>query len=81
MPRRLPLRPAKVAGNLFVMFLFCFIAFVYYTYVFRVWAPKILCKFRNPLIWYREQPAGGGTIFISHALHHAPMVSRPVHDY
>jgi len=41
MPRRLPLRPAKVAGNLFVMFLFCFIAFVYYAYVFRVWAPKI----------------------------------------
>ncbi len=47
MPRRLPLRPAKVAGNLFVMFLFCFIAFVYYTYVFRVWAPKILGKFGN----------------------------------
>jgi hypothetical protein len=81
MPRRLPLRPAKVAGNLFVMFLFCFIAFVYYTYVLRVWAPKILCKFENALIRYREQPAGGCTICISHVLLHASVVSRPIHDY
>lgn len=81
MPRRLPLRPAKVAGNLFVMFLFCFIAFVHYTYVFRVWAPKILCKFGNALIRYREQPAGGCTICVSHFIHHACMVTHPIHDY
>jgi hypothetical protein len=80
MPRRLPLRPAKVAGNLFVMFLFCFIAFVYYAYVFRVWAPKILGKYGNALIRYREQLACGCTISVSHTLLHASVVSRSIND-
>jgi hypothetical protein len=40
MPRRLPLRPAKVAGNIFVMVLFTFIGFIYYVYVVQCWGPK-----------------------------------------
>ena len=41
MPRRLPLRPAKIAGNVFVMVLFSFIGTIYYTYVVKCWGPKI----------------------------------------
>lgn len=44
MPRRLPLRPAKVAGNLFVMVLMIFIGTVYYTYTIVVWGPKTTAK-------------------------------------
>ena len=40
MPRRLPVRPAKVFGNFFVLFVLCVMALVYYTYVFVIWAPK-----------------------------------------
>ena len=39
MARRLPLRPMKVAGNLFVLVQLSFISFIYYTYVFLVWGP------------------------------------------
>ena len=40
MPRRLPVRPAKIVGNLFVLFVTGIISFVYYTYVFIVWGPR-----------------------------------------
>jgi hypothetical protein len=40
MARKLPLRPMKVMGNLFVLVQLSFIGFVYYTYVFLVWGPK-----------------------------------------
>lgn len=42
MPRRLPVRPAKLIGNLFVLFIMFIIAAVYYTYVFVVWGPRTL---------------------------------------
>ena len=44
MPRRLPVRPAKLIGNLFVLFVLIVIAFIYYTYVVVVWGPKAVGK-------------------------------------
>jgi len=41
MPRRLPLRPAKIVGNLFVLFVMIVMSTIYYTYTFIVWGPKI----------------------------------------
>lgn len=40
MPRRLPVRPAKVFGNFFVLIVLCLMAFIYYTYIFVVWGPR-----------------------------------------
>ena len=40
MPRRLPVRPAKVVGNLFVLFVLLVISLIYYTYVFLIWGPR-----------------------------------------
>jgi hypothetical protein len=40
MPRRLPVRPAKVFGNFFVLIVLSMISFIYYTYVFIVWGPR-----------------------------------------
>ena len=44
MPRRLPVRPAKVFGNFFVLIVLSVIALVYYTSVVVVWAPKAMVK-------------------------------------
>lgn len=41
MPRRLPLRSAKIAGKIYVMVLFSFIGMIYYTFVVKCWGPKI----------------------------------------
>ena len=40
MPRRLPVRPAKVFGNFFVLVVLAIMALIYYTYTFVVWGPK-----------------------------------------
>lgn len=40
MPRRLPVRPAKILGNFFVLFILFIIFFVYYSFVFVTWGPK-----------------------------------------
>jgi hypothetical protein len=42
MPRRLPVRPAKLIGNLFVLFVLLVITLIYYTYVGIVWGPRIM---------------------------------------
>jgi len=42
MPRRLPVRPAKLIGNLFVLFVMLVISMIYYTYVGIVWGPRIM---------------------------------------
>lgn len=47
MPRRLPMRPAKIIGNLFVSLVFILMSFIYYTYVFLVWSPKLSSKKPN----------------------------------
>ena len=45
MPRRLPVRPAKVVGNLFVLFVLLVIALIYYTYVVIIWGPRSINNF------------------------------------
>lgn len=45
MPRRLPVRPAKVFGNFFVLIVLCLMSLIYYTNVFIVWAPRAYCKY------------------------------------
>ena len=45
MPRRLPVRPAKLVGNLFVLFVLLVIAFVYYAYVVIIFGPRSVSKF------------------------------------
>ena len=42
MPRRLPVRPAKIIGNLFVLFVLFVICMIYYTYVVVIWGPRIV---------------------------------------
>ena len=44
MPRRLPVRPAKVFGNFFVLIVLCLMGFIYYTYIFVVWGPRAESK-------------------------------------
>ena len=50
MPRRLPVRPAKVFGNLFVLLVLSVIALIYYTFVFVVWGPRADSKYHAPSI-------------------------------
>lgn len=45
MPRRLPVRPAKVFGNFFVLLVLSVIALIYYTFVFVVWGPRADSKY------------------------------------
>lgn len=46
MPRRLPVRPAKLVGNLFVLFVLAVISMIYYCYSAIVWGPRIQSKYR-----------------------------------
>lgn len=45
MPKRLPIRPAKIIGNVFVTIALAVMVFVYYTYVALLWGPKIESNF------------------------------------
>ena len=45
MPRRLPVRPQVIIGNMFVVLVFWLIGFIYYAYTFLVWLPKIEGKY------------------------------------
>ena len=47
MPRRLPIRPAKIIGNLFVLVVMLVISTIYYTYVGIVFGPKLLSKLNH----------------------------------
>jgi hypothetical protein len=40
MPRRLPVRPQVIIGNIFVVLVSWVIGIIYYAYVFLVWLPK-----------------------------------------
>ena len=53
MPRRLPVRPAKVFGNFFVLLVLSVIALIYYTFVFVVWGPRMHGKSTKHLQSYR----------------------------
>ena len=48
MPRRLPVRPAKVFGNFFVLIVLTIILTIYYTYMFQVWGPRAKGKSIDP---------------------------------
>lgn len=41
MPRRLPVRPKVMLGNMFVVLVSWLIGIIYYAYVFLVWLPKV----------------------------------------
>ena len=45
MPRRLPVRPAKIVGNLFVLFALLVLFLVYYVYVIVLFAPRLSNSF------------------------------------
>jgi len=53
MPRRLPVRPAKVFGNFFVLIVLCLMSFIYYTFVIVNFGPKAQRKSACPLTLYR----------------------------
>ena len=40
MPRRLPVRPAKVLGNFFVLMAMLMMGFIYYMFVFILYGPR-----------------------------------------
>ena len=40
MPRRLPVRPAKVLGNFFVIVALSMMGFIYYMFAFVLYAPR-----------------------------------------
>ena len=44
MPRQLPIRPAKIVGNLFVLMILTVMGIIYYAYTFLVWLPKVKSK-------------------------------------
>jgi len=44
MPRTVPLRPHKIIGNFFVLFVSFVILLIYYVFVFVVWGPRIQGK-------------------------------------
>ena len=49
MPRRLPVRPQVIIGNIFVVLVSWVIGIIYYAYVFLVWLPKAEGKFMNQI--------------------------------
>lgn len=40
MPRRLPVRPAKVFGNFFVLIVLSLMGLIWYTFVLEIWMPR-----------------------------------------
>jgi len=48
MPRRLPVRPQVIIGNIFVVLVSWVIGVIYYAYTFLVWLPKAEGKSPSP---------------------------------
>lgn len=65
MPRRLPVRPAKVFGNFFVLIVLSLMSFIYYVNVGLVYGPKAK---RKSLLFYACQLAIRSSFFIFHML-------------
>jgi hypothetical protein len=42
MPRRLPVRPAKIIGNMFVLLVVVVIGLIYYANVYLIWGPQAI---------------------------------------
>jgi hypothetical protein len=53
MPRRLPVRPAKVFGNFFVLIVLSIMAFIYYVSVILVYGPRAQSKFLPFLLSFK----------------------------
>ena len=82
MPRRLPVRPAKVVGNLFVIFVLLIISLIYYTYVFVIFGPRSASKFAfHKLIFIRQPRCKRHTRFLSSLFHFDDLVILPVNDH
>lgn len=47
MPRRLPVKPDKFIGNLFILLVFATLIYIYYVYIGIVWGPKLIGKFAH----------------------------------
>jgi len=45
MPRKLPVRPLVIIGNIFVVLVCLVIGLIYYAYTFLVWFPKAEGKY------------------------------------
>ncbi len=87
MPRRLPVRPAKLIGNLFVLFVILVISFIYYVYVAIVWGPKTISnhytytKHQYLIYLYRQLIRDGDISFLSFVFRAASMVLLLSNDY
>ena len=83
MPRRLPVRPAKIIGNLFVLFVLIVIGLIYYAYVGLVWGPRVVGKYYSLLIpqSIRKYPCNGTPCFLPLLLHTDAMVIFLINDY
>ena len=55
MPRRLPVRPAKILGNFFVLLVLTIISFVYYAYVIVLWGPRMKGKYQHIFLHFSEK--------------------------
>lgn len=75
MPRHLPIRPAKIIGNLFVLIVLSYIASVYYIYVFILWGPQAESKFIHNS---RILASPDRSCILPHIIHHVVVVVFPV---
>ena len=80
MPKRLPITPAKIVGNIFIVVILSFIATLYYFYVFQLWGPRIQGIF---LYFNFIRPLGRldhSSIF-SYYSHYGPLELLPGHAH
>ena len=54
MPRRLPVRPAKVFGNFFVLIVLSVMALIYYSFVFVLYGPRAESKLLFHILLYGD---------------------------
>ena len=62
MPRRLPVRPAKVFGNFFVLIVLCLMSFIYYVFIFLIYGPKAQRKYLLPTHLFLRGPKVDSTL-------------------
>jgi len=82
MPRRLPVRPAKLVGNLFVLFVLLVIALIYYVYVFVMFGPRLISNlflFLNDM--FRQLLRGYSAKLLPFIVLHDTLVLLPGHDH
>ena len=78
------MRPAKIIGNLFVLFVLIVMSTIYYTYVAVVFGPKLIGKriLRNDLFpLFRKLFDQYNACRVSYALRDACVVLLPINDH